>query len=470
MSLPPIPTGVSLGGDIVAAAWVGLAFLVLMGIAEVWRRRFAPPTEWTRKFVHVASGIIAAFFPWVFRTHVTPLVLGLIMVGVFSIAKRKGWLGAVLDVERSSAGERWFPVGVYVLFLVGRSQPVFYLIALGALVVSDTMAALIGSRYGSHQFDTGEGGGRKSLEGSAVFLIVTFLGVFVPLVLLTDTGHVESAMIALQLALITTCFESIAVGGSDNVIVPLAVYFLLGKMTPYDWQWIGLQLTAQLLLLIAVLVVARWNQFLSFAGAIAAHLVLYAAFSLGHPTWTIAPLLALLGYFFATAMRHGKAGIPTGGHQVEGVFYVSIVATAMVFADNFLAGVSWFVQPWAGQHPLFAPFVGALAAPLAITFARHYRSNAWPGAGWRWMAGAAASLALVAALGLIAGGSNRVGYDLLFCSAVTTFALAVYFAAYARRDTRTGFEAVADMRLQSFASASAVILLTPLYLRFNGFL
>jgi phytol kinase len=462
---------ISFGREVIAAAGVGAAFLLVMGVAEVWRRRWSPPTEWTRKFVHVASGVIAAFFPWIFHTHVTPLVLGGLMIAIFTIAKRLGWLGAVLDVERASSGERWFSVGVYLLFLVGRTRPVFYVIALGTLVVSDTMAALIGSRYGSHTFDIGEG--RKSLEGSGVFLFATFLVVLLPLLLLTNIGHAECVLIALQLAFITTCFESIAVGGSDNVIVPLAVFFLLIKMTPYDWGWIGLQLLAQLALLVVVLVVARWNRFLSFAGAIAAHLVLYAAFSLGHPSWTVAPLLALIGYFLGTAMRHREGGMPGGGHQVEGVFYVSIVATVLVFADNGLANAPWFIQPWAGQHPLFAPFVGALAAPLAITFARHHRSNAWPGAGRRWLAGGGAALVLVAAAGLVAGGSSRIGYDLLFCSAVTACALAMYSVAYSWRGTHRSSDAaaaIADMRLQSVASASAVVILTPVYLRLTGFL
>jgi hypothetical protein len=302
--------------------------------------------------------------------------------------------------------------------------------------------------------------------------VATFLVVLIPLLVLTEFGRGECTLIALQLALLTTCFESIAAGGSDNVIVPLAVYFLLGKMTPYDWRWVGLQLIAQLLLLVAVLVVARWNRFLSFAGAIAAHLVLYAAFSLGHPTWTVAPFLALLGYFVATALRYGSDGIPGGGHQVEGVFYVSIVATAIVFVDNLLAGSDMFTQPWSG-HPLFAPFVSALTAPLAITFVRHYRSNAWPGAGWRWVAGGGAAIVFVSALGLLAGGSLRVGLDLLFCAVVTMCALGLYFVAYSHRvrvGGRSGLDAITDMRLQGFASGSAVVALTLVYLRFTGVL
>jgi dolichol kinase len=43
-------------------------------------------------------------------------------------------------------------VAVLLVYLVGHQQPVFYLVAILALVVSDTLAALLGSSYGRQMY------------------------------------------------------------------------------------------------------------------------------------------------------------------------------------------------------------------------------------------------------------------------------------------------------------------------------
>ena len=462
--LPDPITDISLVRELCMAVAVGLGFLAILGTAEVWRRRSAPPTEWTRKFVHVTSGLLAMTFPWLFASHLTLLVLGSTLITLFTVARRQGWLRAVLDVERDSAGERWFPVGVYLLFLVGHRQPVFYLVALCALVISDTLAALLGRRYGMSQFAAGKG--RKSLEGSAAFLLATFLGVHIPLLILTDIGRFETVMIAMQLALIATCLELIAERGSDNVIIPLAVYYLLVKMTPYGWQWIGWQLLAQLTLLSVVLVIARWNRFLSFAGAIAAHLVLYATFSLGSPTWTPAALLTLIGYLSVMAVRRERAKLPAGGYQVNGVFHMAVVAIVLLLLENSLATLPQLGAPWRGDHPLFGPFIATLAAPLAMTVARVQHPERQRPAGWRWVIGAVVAVIGVAGPGLLAGGSQRFSTDLALC--ILLIAVAVVVCAFLDRRGRLTAKPLPELTAQSVSSAVAALIVTPPYLRFIG--
>ena len=468
ITLPPPAVFTSITRETLAAIGVGAGFLSLLGIAELWRRWGDPPTEWTRKFVHVSSGVLSAFFPWLIGTHWTLLLLGGTLIGLFSLARRRGWMRAVLDVERDSSGERWFPVGVYLLFLVAHAEPVFYLVALSALVVSDTLAALLGQRYGLHQVAAGSG--RKSLEGSTAFLLTTFLGVHVPLLLLTDIGRVDSLLIAMQLALIATCLELIAERGTDNVIVPLAVYYLLVKMTAHDWQWIGAQLTVQVALLLVVLFLSRWNRFLSFAGAVAAHLVLYATYSLGNPAWTPAPLLALVGYLVVTAIRHRGAKLPPGGHQARGVFYVSVVAIALVLVENSLSTLEPLGAPWRGQHPLLAPFVAALAAPFAMTVARDQRPGALAISGGRWMLGAMVAFAVVVPASLIAAGSPHPGPDLLLAALVIVVGCTVCALIDARVRRRSTIVPPPDLRVQGAACALAIMLLTPPYLRFLDYL
>src|SRR5439155_491523 len=255
------------------------------------------------KFVHFGGGVVAAVFPWAFSTHWTVLGLGALMRATFVVARRAGLLASVTAVERRSTGELWYPVGVYLLFVIARHQPVFWLIALSSRPA-----------------------------------------------------------------------ESIA-----------------------------LERAAELAMLLVALVLAWRTRVLSWAAAIAAHLAIYAAFSLGGPAWSVAPALALAGFVTLDA-RSGRRG---GRHQVQAVFWVSIVGVVLIFLDNTFATLLPGQHRLSVGHPFVVPDVGALAAPAAIVayqFLRLARA-AWSRAA-TIAAAAGAGWALVAPLGLAALGRS----------------------------------------------------------------
>ena len=278
------------------------------------------------------------------------------------IARRAGWLPGLFAVERASRGELYFPLAVFVLFAVGRGQPVFYAISLLTLVVCDALAAVAGRAWGAHPYlVTSE---KKSLEGSAAFLLTAFLAIALPLRFAAGMATAPALMIAVQLALLLAAFEAISAGGYDNLVVPLMTFYLLLKLTENTAEGIALQLLAQLVLLGAMLLVSRRTGFITFSGALAAHLVLYAAFSLGNPLWTIAPALTLLGFLALDARR---AETPAArGHHVRALFHACIVATVVLFVDNALSWPRLGAPAWGAGRPLAAVWVGALAAPLAL--------------------------------------------------------------------------------------------------------
>src|SRR5262249_38505082 len=175
-----------------------------------------------------------------------------------------------------------------------------------------------------------------------------------------------SLLVAAQIALLVASFEAISMRGNDNVVVPLGTYYLLLKMTPKSAASIGLQLASQVGLLALTSLIAWRTRFLTLSGAIAAHLVLYAAWSLGGPGWTIAPLGALAGYLALTAWRGGAHGVPEGGHQVRAIYYTSIVGVLAIFADNSFATLMPVGTSLRAGHPFQVLCVGAFAAPLAI--------------------------------------------------------------------------------------------------------
>jgi phytol kinase len=318
--------GFDLARELLAAGAVGAVYLLVFAAAELWRYWRRPPVEWTRKAVHMAGGLVALGFPWLFQSPITVLALAAAFALLLWGTRRLGWLQSVHGVERKSEGGLYYPLAIFLLFALGRGQPVFYLVSLLALVLADALAAVLGASYGRLTYSVEDD--RRSIEGSAVFFLVTFLGAHLPLLLLTPIGRLESVLVAAQLALLVTLLEAVSLRGNDNLLV---------KMTPKPAEVLAFQLASQLVIL-AVLVWVSWrSRLLTLSGTLAASLFFYGAFSLGGEEWTIAPAAALL--VFLAVFRGAFAAAPSGSapdrrYQVLAVFYSCAAAAALVLANN----------------------------------------------------------------------------------------------------------------------------------------
>jgi len=356
------------------ALGVGGAFLVVFAAAELWKRWGNPPVEWTRKAVHVGGGVIVMTLPWILRSHWTVLALGAAFALIIALTRRFGWLGSVHGVERKSEGGLWYPVAVYLLFLIGSHRPVFYLIAVLTLVLSDALAALVGTTYGRMMYRVESD--RRSVEGSAVFLFATFLGVHLPLLLLTSTGRVASVLIALQIALLVTLLEAISLRGNDNLVVPLATYLLLVKLTPSSAEWIAVQLASQLAIFGALILLAWRSRFLSASGTMAASLFFYGAWSLGGPEWTVAPAVALAAFWLIFKRLPPNSSEPDARYQVVAVFYTSLVPVSLFALNNLFETA--LRHPVLGRgDPFYSLYLGALTAHLAMLALLFLEGSLW---------------------------------------------------------------------------------------------
>jgi len=464
LALPEAATGpATIAGEAVHMAVVVAMFLAIFLLAELWKRTRAPEPELTRKFVHFAGGLVAMSFPWVFASHVSVLLLAIAFVLVLVVGHRTGLVTSVHGVARRSYGELYFPLAIYLLFLVARGQPLFYAVALSALVVSDALAAVLGRAYGRRLYQVE--GDRRSWEGSTVFFLVTFLGVQLPLLLLTPLDRLHVVLIAFQVALLVTAFEAISLHGSDNLFVPLGTYYLLVKMSAGSAHSLSLQVGAQLALLAAVSAIAWRTRFLSASGAIAAHLVLYAAFSLGGPRWTVAPALVLAGLIALDPSPPRGDARAFAGYQVRAVFYVALVAVLMIFADN-TAGMLTTIRLAAGlAHPFFVPFVAALAAQLTLITALRLDSKRetrrWP-AALRFAGSAAVGVLAVAPLSLALATGDIETEAMVLTFGVSLAALALH--AIGRHSASWPHGTSWALRLQTVSVALPVFAAIPVHL------
>jgi phytol kinase len=457
--LPPFGT---VAGELARAGLVSAFLLLLFAAGEAWRHFGSPPAEWTRKLAHFGAGAIVAAFPWLFAWHWTVLILAFGFAGIIFATRRMGWLQSIHGVARRSEGGIYYPVAIYLLFLLAGDRPVFYLISLLVLMVSDSLAALLGSEYGKAIYTVETD--RRSLEGSAVFLLTTFLAVHLPLLLTTDTGRGASVLIAAQIALTVTIFEGISPGGSDNLVVPLATYFLLAIMTPHTAEHVAKQLVAQLVITLLVGLLAWRFPILALSSAMGLALVVYGAYALGGAEWTIAPGLAVLCFalFYVIARRaEPEAG---AAYHIRTLFYVVGVAMLLLFANNAVERMMPGLRATA-PDPLYVPYVGVAMAQLTIVmFAHLQRVPAERRRTPNRLAalGAIASFLVVVPAALGVGVHGVTQWGMMIAAVICIVSLALYFTV--RRMAVWPKVAPWDLRLQMLSTATATALVLPLHL------
>jgi phytol kinase len=449
--------------EAIRGAAVAAAILLLFALAETWRALARPRAEWTRKLVHFGAGGIVAAFPWILSSHWTVLALALAFAGIILATRRLGVLRSVHGVERRSEGGVYYPLAIYLLFLLAADQPVLYLVSLLVLMVSDSLAALLGSEYGRRVYAVE--GDRRSLEGSAVFLLTTFLAVHLPLLLLTDLERPATVLIAAQVALTVTILEGVSTGGSDNLVVPLATYFLLANLAPRDPAYVGRLLLAQLAILVLVGLLAWRLPFLAMSSAMGLGLTVYGIYALGGADWTVAPGLAVLCFvaFYRVARRLEPEA--EAGYHVRTLFYIVLVPVALVFLNNGVErGIvgSWDPHP---VDPFYIPFVGAVAAHLALAgFAHLLRVPAERRRASNAVAGVFAVLAgaVVIPVGVGVGVSGLSGWRMLSAGATAALAVALYLGV--RRSGIWPRPAPWDLRLQTVSVLLASAVTVPVHL------
>lgn len=232
--------------------WIGLGVSYayatgLLVLAEVIRRWRGYPQDFTRKIVHIGAGmwvfgVLALFDTW---------YIGIIPFASFIVINYFLWRYKVLqamDAPDSSPGTVYFALSITLLFLAfwrtNSPEDRGYIAAAGTMAMTwgDSMAAIIGKRFGQHRYHVA--GGTRSWEGSAAMFIAAVISMFLTLVLVPGSalGPLTpplatgvTVVAALTGALAAAIAEAFSPAGTDNLSVPLlagvvvfAVVTLLG--------------------------------------------------------------------------------------------------------------------------------------------------------------------------------------------------------------------------------------------------
>jgi phytol kinase len=193
--------------------------------------------EQLRKLVHVIHGVGLAALAFV-----VPLQFIIVIEVIFFISMivarylaehftRVPWIKymrRMYSVGRLSFGEFFYPISAILLVFIAESKWEFAA-AILILGIADTVAALVGKRFGKGNsylvFKQ-----KKSLIGSLAFLVTTFVIIWGFVVLHNvDLGSTSLALIVLTSILVTTA-ENLGVYGSDNLLIPIVAAMLLNRL------------------------------------------------------------------------------------------------------------------------------------------------------------------------------------------------------------------------------------------------
>lgn len=289
--------------------------LVLLGLMAVVKHQAAArdfSAEVQRKLVHIGTGLYALTLPWLFTDDwpvymligLTLVVMGILRMPVFA----KGGIGETLHgVERKSYGDLLLALAVGVVFLLADGRVVLYVLPIATLTLADAAAALAGSRYGRKFFDVEHG--QKSIEGSAVFFVITLVISMVCLLLLSDVSRPNVILLSLMVAGFGTLVEADSWRGFDNFFLPAGLMVFLEGHLDSQWQDLVMLLGFFLLSIWLFLAAAPWLGISQHAARVyvisAFLLIVVTAFQNA-----VLPLLAFVAHGVARRTYPCKATFP----------------------------------------------------------------------------------------------------------------------------------------------------------------
>jgi len=209
-----------------------LVWLTLVtGLSLAVQGRWPERAEWTRKVVHIGAGpvVLIAWALGIDRWVALPSAALATLLA--AVNHRRRLLPGLEDVDRFSYGTVAYGASITLLLLVWWPQAPL-VVASGVLVMAfaDGLAGLVGPQVASLSWLIL--GQRRSLAGTAT-MALTSLAVLLALAALAGASGqpVPTPANLVVIALAAALLEQVAIGGLDNLTVPLLVAWLWSRLT-----------------------------------------------------------------------------------------------------------------------------------------------------------------------------------------------------------------------------------------------
>jgi len=335
-----------------------LLFALVIGVVEFLMRKNWLAAETARKSIHVAGGLGCLLFPFLVSSWITVLCLSVVFSVIFYLGENRNLLKALSSVKRNSCGSLLFPVAIFALFILSDGRLWLYVSSLLVLVLADTAAALAGTRFGQTLYETVPGES-KSLEGTLMFGVVGFLSVYLSLLTLSDIPHLTCILTALLMALLLAGLEAVSIGGTDNLLVPLATCFLLFKIPMKPQAEIFFQCLSLVAISFGLVLANRRYGTLKTRSLIIFILASFAAWSLGSAEWMIPIVVGFIAYCQICSSCEKLPSDLTARLLLRPMY----PPLCILFVANATLAFSFW----------FAPFLVATATTSSLCMASRYR-------------------------------------------------------------------------------------------------
>ncbi len=349
-----------------AIFFVGIVSFI--AIAEKTRTVLGWPPEVNRKLVHILTGILIFFTPFMFASNKSLIWMAIIFIIVNYIGVRSEKLKGMHDTERRSYGTVFYPLTFFILVLTcWQNQKVVLMVSMLILALSDAIAAIVGENL-KHPHEYFLGRDKKSFEGSLVMFLTTILIVVFLLPLLDtldglDISWALAIWISIATAIVATAMEALSSGGSDNLSAPLGSAFVMGFMLTHSVQ-MNIQFSIGLGLALTIALLSYRIGFLTANGSVGTFLLATLIFGVGGWTWT-APILA----FFVISSLLSKLGKTYKVQFTQMYDKSSRRDIGQVMANGGIAGLVILFYHFFPDPIWYAIYLGALAAVNSDTWA-----------------------------------------------------------------------------------------------------
>lgn len=432
------------GSWLVVGAVLAVVAAMLVG-ADVVGRTYDLRPEVRRKLLHFGSGFLGLGLPWLFEDFAPVAVIcGVAFVALLVIRLyrplRQGIGESIHGVDRHTLGDFVVPVATASLFLLADGDRLLYVVPMLLLTLADASAALVAIRYGLSPYPTLDG--KKTWEGTAVFLAVASWAVLVPLLLYSDIGRREVLLVTLLVAFLSALIEASSWSGLDNLFIPWGSFFLLRRAIAMDAS----ALVTELIVLVVLAVIV-------FVGAPRSRLTVQARFCL---LLLIFVVWALVGWrwvapaVMVVALHPVLVPIPRQAPERVDLRAVITAATSTVWAILEQLGM------WTLDRNLYA-FSVCLAVHLALTADVRLRSAYPPTARPRPLTWSLVSTISVCGWYVAQAGFSQRGFLLLILALPVVLASGyLFWLIPVRRLTTRCYVLQAYLGLQASAVAFVI--------------
>lgn len=213
---------------------LAMLFLLLFALSEILYHRFKIRVEFTRKLVHIGTGIISLLFPILLASHWSVLFLCGLFAMILVLSLKFNLLRSIHAIDRKSVGSLAYPAAVYLCFVTQTyldDRNIFYYLPLATLAICDPMAALSGKKWPLGPYMVL--GAKKTVLGSIAFFISAIVLTFFIWKYAHDSSlDFQELTIITTIALMATFAEALSKDGYDNLTIPLSTIVSLYILLP----------------------------------------------------------------------------------------------------------------------------------------------------------------------------------------------------------------------------------------------